>query len=1500
MAQKVGVQAQVDGKDGFLAAFQQMEGAMKAYSSSLSGLNAAVANVNNAQKQAAQAMSGLHAATTQSSGSITQLKGAHVAAAGAAEQQSASSTKLHGILGLLNSNAVLVAGGLAKIGQAAVGIGVDAVSAFGDFEAQMNVVKATSDLTDDQLKQLTDQAIQLGVKFPVSASDAAAGMGELSKAGFSANEIMSASNGLVTLASAAHLDMAKSATILAGAIRGFGLEAKDAGHVTDLLAQVANASSVDVSDLGETFKYVGPIAKAAGFSIEDMSVAIGLMGNNMIKGSDAGTALRSIITRLEAPPKDAAAAIAQLGLSLKNQDGTAKSFAQIMVDLREKMAGLSKEEQISIGKHIAGQEAISGLLAIVNASPEDYQKMTDAIAGADGAGDKMSKTMMQGVKGSIENLKGSVEALQIKFGQALEPAILAVTNGLADLANAAGPVVEALGSGLTTAFSVISSIVMDRVIPAVRQVYDWMGARIGPIIKSVGDVIRDNIVPAVQSMAAGFERELLPRLRDAWQFISANLGPVFDGFFSFIANTAVPTFGTLFSIVSQHVVPVLAKLADLVGTVLGPPLRLMGQIITQFIWPALEGIGHFVNDVVLPALGFLLEGIGHAIDDLKNFADALMTPVRILSDNLPKGFDTYRQSLKDAVLATDEGKKAWNEAAEAYKETDKAIHNLIGIVTLPQRLEDAMNAMSNFSGAVSGAKAIIDDLASRATVNLHDKINDLATLANGIATTAWQNYSGWADTTTGKLKLLNDQIDELKKRINESSQAMSEASSTMSALDKIVTGRFSPAIQDLWNQWKTYAEKAREGGAMTDQWSTLAEQAKDKAIALDPKIKDLISGYENMSGKLDDSTKKFEDSTVKMANADGKARDLKSSTDKLVGALADAGGAFLNQIGPMDKFQGKMGELPGTANRSMGGVIGAVQNQNFSGALISAGIALVDGLAAGIRQRAVVAAQAAANAAYQAAEAARAALQMKSPSKVFELIGELTQVGMQQGIEKNKDKPVGAAKDAAKEVGDVALNIAKDQADLLQKVSEAGLKITDLMEKLRNYSSVGYSNISRFGQDITAMMQVIQFSAAQFQEEGLKATATFGEAAGKTMSGLASAFSLLKELPDYSSVGYSNISRFGQDVIAMMQEAGYAAAQFQADGLTASAAFGDAAGKTTSGLKNALELFNGLRGYTQIPYQVLQAFIDDVRRAIDLAKGMVMETDKDLLAQVGLFGEATGKLFTGFKAAMDVFESLKKFVPTPSTVIQQFIDQIKYTVTLADGLVKDTDKDLLERVIKFGGAIGNIFNGFKAAMDLFAGLDKYKKSVSTEILKLFDDIEFTIKKFEEKDKRVDYFVELTAKYEEKMRKALEHVREGTHAFALAVHEALDNGEIDAGGGAVASSNPADAVEQQRLQGLAGGGRVTKAGIFRVGEEGPELAFLPAGARILDALTSRRVSPVLQQIMATVHQPAGPGLASSYYNNESYSTTNQYSLTMQTAASPMMVQQSYEIARLMGV
>lgn len=304
-----------------------------------------------------------------------------------------------------------------------VGVGAAAVKTATDFEAGMSEVKAISGATGSEFDALKDKAIEMGAKTKFSASDSADAFKYMAMAGWDASQMMDGIAGIMDLAAASGEDLATTSDIVTDALTAFGLKARDSAHFADVLAQASSKSNTNVGLMGETFKYVAPVAGALGYSIEDTAVAIGLMANSGIKGSQAGTALRSTITRLAKPVGEAEKAVNDLKISITNADGTMKPLSQTMVELREKFAGLTDEQKAQYAAMLAGQEGMSGLLAIVNASDEDFQKLTDEINNANGAAQDMADIMMDNTKGAIEQLKGALESAGILIGEKLTPYI---------------------------------------------------------------------------------------------------------------------------------------------------------------------------------------------------------------------------------------------------------------------------------------------------------------------------------------------------------------------------------------------------------------------------------------------------------------------------------------------------------------------------------------------------------------------------------------------------------------------------------------------------------------------------------------------------------------------------------------------------------------------------------------------------------------------------------------------------------------------------------------------------------------------------------------------------------------------------------------------------------------------------------------------------------------------------------------------------------------------
>lgn len=304
-----------------------------------------------------------------------------------------------------------------------VGIGAASLKTASDFEAGMSEVKAISGATGSEFDKLNAKAIEMGAKTKFSASESAEAFKYMAMAGWDASDMLSGIEGVMNLAAASGEDLATVSDIVTDSLTAFGLKASDSAHFADVLAQASSRSNTNVALMGETFKYVAPVAGALGYSVEDVSVAIGLMANSGIKGSQSGTALRSMLTRLAKPTNEVQKAMSDLGISLTDAEGNMKPFGQLMEEMRGKFSGLTEEQKAQYAATIAGQEGMSGLLAIVNSSDADFNNLTNAINNSDGAASRMAKTMQDNLKGSVTLFKSAAESAAITIGKNLEPSV---------------------------------------------------------------------------------------------------------------------------------------------------------------------------------------------------------------------------------------------------------------------------------------------------------------------------------------------------------------------------------------------------------------------------------------------------------------------------------------------------------------------------------------------------------------------------------------------------------------------------------------------------------------------------------------------------------------------------------------------------------------------------------------------------------------------------------------------------------------------------------------------------------------------------------------------------------------------------------------------------------------------------------------------------------------------------------------------------------------------
>lgn len=307
-----------------------------------------------------------------------------------------------------------------------------ALKTFVDFEKQMSVVGGISGASKKEMETLSDKAMEMGRILPASASDAAVAMTNLARSGFTVNEVMGSIEGTLYLATAAQVDMGTAAQITSGTLRGFGLAASQASHVADVLSKTANTTGTDIQGLGDAMKYIAPVAHSAKQSLEEISGAIGILANNNILASQAGTTLRGAFVRLMKPAKLARNVMADIGFNAYDSQGNMKNLSSIIGDLKNATAGMTQEQKSYSIAQIFGAEALSGMLVLMDAGKDKIDNMTNSLKNSDGQAKKTAEVYTDNIYGALQSIEGAYETLELKMVKQSSPAIQKALNGVAD------------------------------------------------------------------------------------------------------------------------------------------------------------------------------------------------------------------------------------------------------------------------------------------------------------------------------------------------------------------------------------------------------------------------------------------------------------------------------------------------------------------------------------------------------------------------------------------------------------------------------------------------------------------------------------------------------------------------------------------------------------------------------------------------------------------------------------------------------------------------------------------------------------------------------------------------------------------------------------------------------------------------------------------------------------------------------------------------------------
>ena len=528
------------------------------------------------------------------------------------------------------------AGEIAAGGASAIAVGAavtaplkQAVDDAAEFEYAMSKVQAVTGADAQTMQKLAEQARALGRATEFNAKQAAEAQYYLGLAGWKQEAILAATPNLLRLAIAGGTDLARTADIISDDMTAMGIavdaEGKSVQRFSDIFAATMSNSNTTIEMMGETMKYAGTIAGTLGYSMEDVALAIGLMANNGTKASEAGTALRAVMTRLAAPPKEAAEAFAQIaketGIVISPVDeltGKVKPLRQVFTDLRNALKGYNEVERVEFGKKIAGIYGTAGFNAIVKSTDADFKKLMDAIDNADGASERMAATMQNNLRGSMIATKSAAYDLNVELGKSMTPALRegnsALTgflNGLTSLANEYPRVTSAL-----TIFAGIAGgllVVLGTVGLAV--------AAIAAGATAVGVAISGTVVAAIAGVIAVIAILLanIDKIKQKFGELKDSAGKRIDaikGFFNGLKNS-ISNFN-------------LDSVKESIGSMFG---NLKGSVDFGFNFSgadsAKENVGGIVESIKAK-FAELKESAGVDFDEIGNFISYLANPFQMI------------------------------------------------------------------------------------------------------------------------------------------------------------------------------------------------------------------------------------------------------------------------------------------------------------------------------------------------------------------------------------------------------------------------------------------------------------------------------------------------------------------------------------------------------------------------------------------------------------------------------------------------------------------------------------------------------------------------------------------------------------------------------------------------------------------------------------------------------------------------------------------------------
>jgi len=817
-----------------------------------------------------------------------------------------------------------------------VGLGTAAVKTAADFDTAMSQVAAVSGATGSDFDALRDKAREMGSKTKFSASEAAEAMNYMAMAGWKTGDMLEGIEGIMNLAAASGEDLATTSDIVTDALTAFGLQAGDSGHFADILAAASSNANTNVSMMGETFKYVAPIAGAMGYSAEDTAEAIGLMANAGIKSSQAGTTLRKIMTELNGEVKISGAALGEVTIQTSNADGSMRSLNDILADCRSAFGKLSESEKASAAETLVGKTAMSGFLALMNAAPADIQKLenaintcSDSIDGYNGTAEKMAAVMQDNLSGQLTILKSQLQELAISIGDALMPTIREVVshiqkwvdkfNSLDDgtkemivkialFAAAVGPVLIVVGKVISAVGTIMT------IIPALASGISTVTAAFGALNLTMLANPITLIIAAIVALVAAFV--ILWNKCDAFREFWVNLWQGIKDFFCKIWDGIKSVFSGVVDFIKNN----WQGLALFLVNPIAGAFKLIYDNCEEFrnfwnnlwtgikdafskIWDGIKNVCSSAWDAIKSGASSCWEGIkgavssaGSAIKDHVSSAwnwikDHSSSTWGSIKDTVGNAFENIRSAGQSATSAIKSNvSEAWNHIRSSTSETFNSIKSSVS------------DAWSNIRSNVSDAMSDMRSRVSEGWENIRSTTEHLwGNIKDKVVSIAGEMKEKFATTISNVASSFSEKLSQMKETTTNGLHTIGESvSGALSSIKDKVTSGFSTIASNLGSAFTNLISGIKEklshiGQVFTDLAKNAFNWGKDI-------ISNVISGIGSMIGSLVDKVKNVA-STIK---------DYLGFSEPEKGPLSDFHTYMPDMIDLMKQgIEGNLGKLKG-------------------------------------------------------------------------------------------------------------------------------------------------------------------------------------------------------------------------------------------------------------------------------------------------------------------------------------------------------------------------------------------------------------------------------------------------------------------------------------------------------------------------------------------------------------------------------------------------------------